>query len=195
VSGVGYSPEPDSDAGVPVIEGLTVVGRSAARDTDLEAVDAIEPDLLQVSSYNSSTADEPYVLRVRQVDPPPTPACVSYTRSGGTSGTLPDLTALPSDLATIVLVNQERLGDTFGAAAATDVMSSLASFAARADVNGVVIPVEGDSDVAAAYSEWNANPCVSGRANQVVNEITDSWSASATAPCPAFRSILRSRTS
>ena len=78
ISGAGYSPEPDTDAGVPLIDGLTVVGRSAARNTDVEAVDAIEPDLLQVSSYNSSTSNLPYVLRVREVDPPRTPTCTAY---------------------------------------------------------------------------------------------------------------------
>ncbi len=86
VSGVGYSPEPDTDAGVPVIDGRTVVGRSAARNTDVEAVDAIEPDLLQVSSYNTSTSNLPYVLRVRQVDPPNTPTCTAYARTGGVAG-------------------------------------------------------------------------------------------------------------
>ena len=70
MSGVGYAPEPDTDAGVPVLDGLTVVGRSAARSTDVEAVDAIEPDLLQVSSYNSADSNLPYVLRVREADPP-----------------------------------------------------------------------------------------------------------------------------
>ena len=167
-----YSPEPDTDAGVPVIDGLTVVGRSAARDTDLEAVDAIEPDLLQVSSYNSSTSNLPYVLRVREIDPPRTPTCTAYAGTGGVAGVLPDLTALPPDLTTIILVNQERLGDTFGAAAADDVMAALTTFAARLDVNGVVIPVEGDPDVASAYAAWNANPCLADRANKVVNEIT-----------------------
>ena len=70
LSGVGYAPEPDTDSGVPVLDGLTVVGRSAARSTDLEAVDAVAPDLLQVSSYNSAVSNLPYVLRVRQADPP-----------------------------------------------------------------------------------------------------------------------------
>src|SRR4249919_3754513 len=133
VSGVGYSPEPDLDAGVPVIDGLTVVGRSAARNTDLETVDAIAPDLLQVSSYNTSTSNLPYVLRVRQVDPPNTPTCAAYARTGGVAGTMPDLTTLPADLSTIILVNQQRLGDTFDAAAANNVMASLNSFASRPD--------------------------------------------------------------
>ena len=39
---------------------------------------------------------------------------------------MPDLTTLPADLATIILVNQQRLGDTFGTTAANDVMTSLA---------------------------------------------------------------------
>src|SRR4029079_2208343 len=138
VSGVGYSPEPDTDAGVPVIDGLTVVGRSAARDADVEAVDAIAPDLLQVSSYNTATSNLPYVLRVRQVDPPNTPACTAYARTGGVAGVMPDLTSLPADLATVILVNQQRLGDTFGPTAANDVMAKLATFATRPDVNGVV---------------------------------------------------------
>jgi hypothetical protein len=172
VSGAGYTPEPDTDAGVPVIDGLTVVGRSAARNTDLEAVDAIAPDLLQVSSYNTSTSNLPYVLRVRQVDPPNTPACAAYARTGGALGTMPDLTALPADLSTVILVNQQRLGDTFGTTAANDVMTELATFAARPDVNGVVIPVDGDEAVRDAYAAWNANPCVTDRVNKVVNAIT-----------------------
>ena len=81
---------------MPLIAGLTVVGRSAARDTDVEAVDAFEPDLLQVSSYNSATSNEPYVLRVREADPPRTPSCTAYARTGGVAGAMPDLTALGS---------------------------------------------------------------------------------------------------
>ena len=119
ISGSGYSPEPDTDAGVPLIDGLTVIGRSAARNTDLEAVDAFEPDLLQVSSYNSSTSNQPYVLRVREVDPLRTPTCPAYARTGGVARTLPDLTTLPSDLSTVILVNAQRLGDTFGPTADT----------------------------------------------------------------------------
>ena len=85
---------------------------------------------------------------------------------------MPDLTALPADLATIILVNQQRLGDTFDAVAASSVMDSLESLAARPDVNGVVIPVEADAGVASAYAAWNANPCDADRANKIVNQIT-----------------------
>ena len=99
-----------------MIDGLTVVGRSAARDTDLEAVDAIEPDLLQVSSYNASTSNQPYVLRVREVDPPRSRRARRTPAPAAWPATMPDLTALPADLPTVILVNQQRLGDTFGAA-------------------------------------------------------------------------------
>ena len=157
---------------MPVLDGLTVIGRSAARAAPVESVDAIAPDLLQVSSYNSAVSNLPYVLRVREVDPPATPSCAAYARTGGVTGTMPDLTALPSDLATVILVNKERLGDTFGTADADEVMATLAAFAARPDVHGVVLPVDGDTTVAAAYDAWNANPCRSDRANKVVNEIT-----------------------
>ncbi len=127
VSGAGFTPEPDVDAAVPVIDGLTVVGRSAARDTDLEAVDAIAPDLLQVSAYNDAVSNQPYVLRVRQVDPPSVPACVAYAGTGGVAGSMPDLTALPADLATVFLVNQQRLGDRFGAAEAASTIDAARS--------------------------------------------------------------------
>src|SRR4029078_12376618 len=72
ITGAGFAPEPDTDGAVPVLDGLTIVGRSAARSTDLEAVDAVAPDLLQVSAYNGAVSDLPYVLRVREVDPPKT---------------------------------------------------------------------------------------------------------------------------
>ena len=85
---------------------------------------------------------------------------------------MPDLTTLPPDLATVFVVNEQRLGDTFGAAATGELMARLATFAARPDVNGVVIPVEGEQRVADAYAAWNSNPCITGRANKVVNEIT-----------------------
>ncbi len=172
VSSDGYAPEPDADAGVPILDGLTVVGKSAGRTTDVEAVDAIEPDLLQVSSYNAATATRPYLLRVRDVDPPRTPQCTGYARAGGVVGTMPDLAALPDTVATVIVVNQKRLGDTFGAADAADVVSALDELAARPEVNGVVLPVDGDDDIAAAYESWDANPCVADRANKVVNEIT-----------------------
>ena len=69
-------------------------------------------------------------------------------------------------------MNRERLGDTFGPTAADDVITALETLAARPDVNGVVIPVEGDASVAAAYTAWDANPCASDRANKVVSAIT-----------------------
>ena len=168
----GSRPEPDTDAGVPVIDGLTVVGRSAARDTDVESVDVIEPDLLQVSAYNASTSNLPYVLRVRESDPPGLPSCPAYARTGGVPGEPVCVESLRADLATIVIVNQQRLGDTFGPDSADEVMASLEEFTARDDVRGVVIPVESVPKIANAYATWDSNPCLVDRANRVVNEIT-----------------------
>ena len=85
---------------------------------------------------------------------------------------MPDLAALPEDLQTIVLVNRQRMGDTFGPQAADDVIAALDELVARDDVKGVVIPVDADPAIAAAYAAWDANPCLADRANQVVNEIT-----------------------
>ena len=160
IPAAGYEPEPDSDAGVPVLDGLTVVGRSAARNADVEAVDVVEPDLLQVSSYHAATSTKPYVLHSARRRPAAAAGVPAYTRTGGAVGAMPDLAALPEDLQTIVLVNRQRMGDAFGPQAADDVLAALDELVARDDVKGVVVPVDADPAIAAAYREWDANPCV-----------------------------------
>lgn len=125
---------------------------------------------IQVSGYNGSFSDQPYVLRIK-VTPPPTIECTPRTFPYvGTPGTIP--TPIPSDVNTLFIVNQERLGDVYGAAAASSVMTALNTLAAHADVKGVVIPVEDNSYVATAYEAWDLKPCSATAANNVVTEIS-----------------------
>ena len=98
--------------------GLTVVGRvgRARRRCRSRRRDRARP--VQVSSYNASTSNQPYVLRVRDVDPP----------HAGVHGVRPHRRrrrhdarprGAPRRSDDVILVNQQRLGDTFGPAAPT----------------------------------------------------------------------------
>ena len=97
VSGAGYAPEPDADAGVPILDGLTVVGRSAARNADVEAVDvdrarSAAGQLVQRGDVRTSRTCCACATSTRRG----TPACTAYARTGGVAGTMPDLAALPA---------------------------------------------------------------------------------------------------
>ena len=68
-------------------------------------------------------------------------------------------------------------------------MTALAAFAARPDVKGVVLPVDGEPAVAAAYDAWNANPCPTTRPTRWSTRSPGSSSGSATAPSPVSHRI------
>jgi hypothetical protein len=158
--------------------GIPVVQVSPNRGKDDEDVGMVSPGgsgyaLIGVFGYNGASSPEPYSLRVTTQAPtaltcPPR----SFTNHGGegTSGTLP---SLPSDLNTLVLVNEQRIGDTYGAAAESDVVAALTRFAGDRSlgVSGAVIPVEGLAQ--AQYDTWDANPCDVSAANAVANAIAD----------------------
>lgn len=130
---------------------------------------------IQVSGYDGATSAEPYMLRVRFDQPEADLPCItrSYTGTGTPAGTLP---TVPAATQTLILVNRQRLGQVYGTsvagrAAVTSALASLQTLANRTDVRGVVVPVEGDPDVAAAYADWDADPCSIKAANDVVVEI------------------------
>ena len=139
---------------------------------------------LEVAGYNGASSNDPYVLRVKVTPPPPVPACAARTfpfAGQGVAGTLPG--ALAPDVNTLFLVDRQRLGDLYGATAASNVVSSLATLAGRSDLGvvGAVIPVEGDATVAAKFAAWDANPCSPTAANDVVvaiNAVVDGYRAS-----------------
>jgi hypothetical protein len=60
----------------------------------------------------------------------------------------------PTEVRTLILVNRQRLASLFGEAEAASVMNKLYELADHAEVEGVVIQVENDAAVAAAYDEW-----------------------------------------
>jgi hypothetical protein len=161
------------------LQSLPLSSISANRGTGAEGVRAISQGeaglyTIQVAGYNGSSSPDPYVLRVKVTPPPPIPQCPARTfpfDEEGTSGTIP---AIPAGVNTLFIVNQKRLGDTYGATAANDVMTALSALAARSDldVTGAIVPVEGYPEVAAAYAAWDEdNPCSPLLANDVVTAI------------------------
>jgi uncharacterized delta-60 repeat protein len=130
---------------------------------------------IQVSGYDGATSPLPYMLRVKFDDGAPDLPCITRSYTGaGTPGTLP--ASVPPGTETLILVNQERLGQVYattpaGSADVTELIGKLDTLAARADVDGVVVPVEGDPAVAAAYDAWDGDPCSVDAANDVVDAI------------------------
>ncbi len=167
------------DPGVPVVQ------VSANRGTDDEDVGMVSPGpstgnqfaYIAVYGYNGASSPQPYTLRVT-TQTPQVASCTprSFANAGkGTPGTLPSLASLPSNLNTLVLVDEKRIGDTYGAASETSVVNSLTSLVGRGDlgVSGAVIPVESIPGVQTDYNLWDANPCNNDAANAIANAIAD----------------------
>jgi hypothetical protein len=131
---------------------------------------------LQVTAFNAGHSDSPYVLYVKEYEPPTPPACPAprtFPFAGqGVPGLAP--TSLPANLNTLYLVNRKRMGDTFGAVAATNTINALQSITDKPamGVSGVVYPVESNANVAAALASWDADPCSPQAANAAFTEIS-----------------------
>ncbi len=162
------------DTGIP----LVTVGDN--RGTDDEDVGFVSPGgggdvTIAVFGYNGASSPKPYSLRVT-TQVPPTVTCTprSFPDAGqGTPGTMPS--SFPSDVNTLILVNEKRIGDTYGSGKEASVATALTTLAGQRSlgVSGAVLPVESISGVQAAYDQWDANPCDVGRANVVANLIAN----------------------
>ena len=145
--------EPQADVPVQPPTGSTVLGVSANRGAAQESLAYTVPDGVQsgpttivVSGYNDShDPANPYALLV-SVTPPAAPlscAAPSFPSQGqGAPGAT--VTSLPAGTQTVILTDKKRLGDLYGATAATNVMTKLQTLAARSDVQGVVDPRRGE---------------------------------------------------
>ena len=103
------------DPGIPLRQ------LSDNRHLDDEDVGMVSPGgggfiTIAVFGYNGAFSPQAYTLRVRETAPPATATCHarSLPCSDGTVDSLPDLSSLPANLNTIILVNEQRLGDTYG---------------------------------------------------------------------------------
>jgi hypothetical protein len=91
------------------------------------------------------------------------------TPGGGTSNAKTFTISNPNPR-TLILTNQAKLESFYGASEASQLMSKLNELAEHSSVQGLVVQVEDDLAVAAAYSQWDANNTTT-RANAVADAI------------------------
>jgi hypothetical protein len=168
--------------------GIPLVQVSDNRHTDDEDVGMVSPGgggsvTIAVFGYNGAFSPQAYTLRVKETDPQPAQVCSARTFANAGAGTtltsLPSLSSLPANLNTIILVDEKRLGDTYGSTAEGNAVGKLQELAGQASlgVSGTVIPVEAIGGVQALYNTWDANPCDPGAANAVANAIANEVNA------------------
>ena len=86
------------------------------------------------------------------------------------TGTL-EVQVSPASVRTLILVNWDKLEALYGASDTAQVMGKLNDLAAHSGVKGVILQVEADPTVAAAYTDWDAHPTDPARANGVAQAI------------------------
>ncbi len=166
------------------IAGLPVRSTSINRATLPESAGLIVRDedvasggsfLIQVAGFNGANSTKPYALRAHVVMAPAALPCVvrNYRLDDGSPATvtLPAAASIDPAAQTLVLVNEHRTRSIYGVAATSPVMAAAVAYAARAEVKGVVIPVDQDASVQAAYDAWDTDSCSVAGANGVVRAI------------------------
>jgi hypothetical protein len=126
-----------------------------------------------VSGYNGSTSNEPFVLRVKETPPPPLPNCPARNLivSSANQGSLPS--SVPSSTKTLFIVDKQRLMAMYPSADVNSMLTALGTLAARSEVGGTILYVDGNAGVRNAYSAWDAAPCDTTARNNVVKAIND----------------------
>jgi hypothetical protein len=127
-----------------------------------------------ISGYNGAASDGSYVLRVQETPPPPLPAnCPArvIALKSSDQGSLPS--TLPTSTKSLFLVNKQRLSAMYGSTAVGSLLKALNTLAARSEVAGTVLTVDGNAAVRNAYAAWDAKPCDVNLANAVVRSIND----------------------
>jgi hypothetical protein len=170
------TPTPLQDVPDPGIPAVQVSGN---RGTDDEDLGMVSPGgggyaLIAVYGYNGASSPKPYSLRVTtQASPSLTCPARTFDLGAGTPGVVPAIGSMASDLNTLILVNEQRIGDTYGATSESNVVSALTRLAGDRSlgVSAAVIPVEGLAQ--SQYDDWDQNPCDVNAANAVANAIAD----------------------
>jgi hypothetical protein len=158
---------------VPLRTDLALLGQSAHHGTADEEVGALSaggPGYLtvQVSGYNGAWSNAPYLLRVVEDSPVTTTCPLLGLGPQSVTGSLPVGTSATRAL---LMVNTQQLNAEYGATAASALLTKLGTFASRADVAGLVVPVDADPSTVGAYNAWNSDPCSANTANNVVNSV------------------------
>ncbi|HEY6961043.1 MAG TPA: Ig-like domain-containing protein, partial [Gaiellaceae bacterium] len=166
--------------------GIPLVQVSDNRGTDDEDVGMVSPGgpgfaTIAVYGYNGASSPHPYSLRVTTQSPHTVDcgprAFGTNAGQGTTPDALPAISSLPADLNTLILVDEKRLGDTYGSSGEATALTALRSLAGDRSlgVSGVVIPVEAVAQT--QYDQWDHNACNNDAANAVANAIADEVAA------------------
>ncbi|MBN1661043.1 MAG: VCBS repeat-containing protein [Anaerolineae bacterium] len=78
---------------------------------------------------------------------------------------------------TAVLVNSQRLASLYGASLADEVVAHLEALVTHENVDGLLVHIDQDPEVAAAYALWDAEPTSTERANAVTTAIKNALDA------------------
>lgn len=170
--------DPDIRQDLDTVRSVPVRSISAQQGTSTETIETASVPgesgfyTSSVTGYNGAHSTSPYVQRYKLSSPPPSPQCASRVLpfAGARATAAP---VVPAAVNTIILTSQERLGSLYGTAAASSVMTALNTLAGQTafGVTGVVVPVDYDNAVFAAYQAWDANPCSPDAANAIVNSV------------------------
>jgi hypothetical protein len=181
IAGTALAP-PQTLQDVPLLANLPLLTYSTNRGTAPESLTitgqsgVVGDIVIQVSGFNGATSTQPYVLRAETIAGPSPLPCRSqqfpFAGQGATADPLPSA-PLDSTTETLILVNEKRMGDLYGSASTSVMLSKLHNFAAQPNVHGVIVPVEAKPAVAAAYNTWDSNSCSVASADGVVRAIND----------------------
>ena len=142
---------------------------TTAEQVSARAIHATDFFYVRVTGYNGAYSVRPYTLKVEVTPPPALPTC-SRSLPAATTG----LAYRPQgDLKTLIIYNRQRTEQLYGAAATTTLVGKLQTFARHAAVTGLLVAVEQNDAVAAAYQAWDADACNPDAANEVTGAIKD----------------------
>ena len=190
-AGLGQGLSPDTLQDVPV--GSTPVGSTPVGSTPVGSTSDARGDgvneggtiitsgqsgyaTIGVSGYNGATSNQPFVMRVQETPPPALPACPARTFPNGAPVDLRarDPSELAFDLKEDALHRRQAASDRHVRShAVTNLLNSLNTLAARTEVSGTVLSVDGNAAVRSAYSAWDATPCNTTARNNVVTTINN----------------------
>jgi hypothetical protein len=111
----------------------------------------------RVTHYNSGylgSGTDYQVSVLGEIPPTPTPTATPTPSPTPT----PTPTPPPSQLKSLILVNRQQVASLTNTSDANALMSKLHELADHDSVQGLVVEVEADASVAAAYSAWTADP-------------------------------------
>jgi alpha-tubulin suppressor-like RCC1 family protein len=176
---------PESLQDVTIVPELPVAAISNFRGTEVDAVTTTVPDgggpvtyTLQLDWFNDDVGPEPAVATIRSFDPVDLPPCQERSTflPGGPGVTATSTPAIGAGVNTLLLFDQKRTGDMFGAAAATAIKSSLLALVGSTGIPGVsaeIVYLDSFGSVNAAFTTADADPCSPANNNNVVKAIND----------------------